>query len=313
MAKDGLTQPYVLVIGAAGIDSKGRANVPLTLRSSTPGTVRVSVGGTARNVAENLARLGVETVLLSAIGAGGNSRRILNNAAEVDINTDYLIISEKHHTSAYLAILDETGNLVMSVDDMEVLSLITPQIINWRRSLIKNAEMVVLDSNLSQAAITSLFKAAKRYNVQVCADPASKTLATKLKPHLSDVYMITPNVPEAEVLSDQTIDNENEAITAARTLVNAGVKIVIITLAEVGVVYASASDSGRVPAVSADIVDFTGASDALTAAVVFGLLNDIPLDESVRLGASAAALTLACSDTVCPDLSLDLLYDQLLI
>ena len=125
--------------------------------------------------------------------------------------------------------------------------------------------------------------------------------------------MITPNVPEAEVLSGRSIGDENEAITAARDLVNAGVKIVIITLAEAGVVYASASDSGRVPAVSTEIVDFTGASDALTAAVVFGLLNDISLDESVRLGASAAALTLACSDTVCTKLSLDLLYDQVLI
>jgi pseudouridine kinase len=307
------TQPYVLVIGAAGIDSKGRARVPLTLGSSTPGAVRVSVGGTARNVAENLARLGVNPVLLSAIGAGGTGRRILNNAEQVGINTDYLIVLEEHHTSAYLAILNETGNLVMSVDDMEILSCLTPQVINRRRSLIKNAEMVVMDSNLSQATITSLFKAANRYKVRVCADPASTTLAERLKPHLSDVYMITPNVPEAEVLSGRSIGDENEAITAARSLVNAGVKIVIITLAEAGVVYASASDSGRVPAVSTDIVDFTGASDALTAAVVFGLLNDIPLDESVRLGASAAALTLACSDTVCTELSLDLLYDQLLI
>jgi pseudouridine kinase len=271
------------------------------------------VGGTARNVADNLARLGVEAVLLSAIGCGGNGRRILNNADQVGINTDYVIISDEHHTSAYLAILDETGNLVMSVDDMEVLSCLTPQIINWRRSLIKNAEMVVIDSNLSQATIDSVFKAAQRYRVRVCADPASTTVATRLKPHLSEVYMVTPNVPEAEVLSDRSINDENEAITAARSLVNAGVKIVIITLAEAGVVYASPSDSGRVPAVAADIVDFTGASDALTATVVFGLLNDISLDESVRLGASAAALTLACSDTVCVDLSLDLLYDQLLI
>ncbi len=66
MAQQQPTQPYVLIIGAAGIDSKGRANVPLTLGTSTPGKVRISVGGTARNVADNLARLGVETLLLSA-------------------------------------------------------------------------------------------------------------------------------------------------------------------------------------------------------------------------------------------------------
>lgn len=313
MAEGGPTRPYVLVFGAAGIDSKGRARVPLTLGSSTPGAVRVSVGGTARNVADNLVRLGVEAILLSAVGRDGSGRRVLNSAAEIGINTDYLIVSDEHHTAAYLAILDERGNLVMSVDDMEVLSCITPQIINRRRSLIKNAEIVVLDSNLSQAAIDSLFKVANRYKVRVCADPASTTLATKLKPHLREIYMITPNVPEAEVLSGHSISDENQAITAARTLVNAGVGIAIITLAEAGVVYASARASGHVPALAVDVLDSTGASDALTATVVFGLLNNIPLDESVRLGASAAALTLACSDTVCEDLSLDLLYDRLLI
>ncbi len=313
MADNGPLVPYVLVIGAAGIDSKGRAGVPLTLGSSTPGSVRVSVGGTARNVADNLARLGIDTILISAIGAGSNGRRILTNAQEVGINTDHVIVSAKHHTSAYLAVMNDTGNLVVSIDDMEVLSCLTPQIINYRRGLIKEAEMVVIDSNLPERTIHSIFKMAKQYQTPVCADPASTTVATRLKPYLRDVYMITPNIPEAEVLAGRSIKDEQEAIDAARALVNAGVKIVIITLAEAGVVYASTSDSGRIPAVTTDIVDFTGASDALTAAVVFGLLNDIPLDESVRLGASAAALTLACSDTVCVDLSLDLLYDQLLI
>lgn len=313
MAEQKSAQPYVLVIGAAGIDSKGRANAPLTLNTSTPGTVRVSVGGTARNVADNLARLGIEVVLLSAIGAGGSGRRILTNAAEVGINTDYLIISEDYHTAAYLAILDDKGNLVMSVDDMEILECITPQIINRRRRLIRDAEMVVMDSNLSEASIDSLFKVAKRYNVRVCADPTSTTLVPRLKPYLTDIYMITPNVAEAEVLSGKSIKNRDDALAAARKLVNRGVELVIITLAEAGVVYATASESGHVPAVATELVDSTGASDALTATVVFGILNDIPLDEAVRLGASAAALTLECTDSVCQDLSLDLLYDQLLI
>ena len=125
--------------------------------------------------------------------------------------------------------------------------------------------------------------------------------------------MITPNIAEAEVLAQGTITNEDDAIAAARRLVNAGVEIALITLAENGVVYATANSSGHVPALSTEVVDPTGASDALTATVVFGLLNDIPIDESVRLGVSAAALTLASSDTVFEKLSLDLLYDSLII
>ena len=182
MADNGLTFPYVLVIGAAGIDTKGRAGTALTLGSSTPGVVRVSVGGTARNVADNLARLGIDTILISAIGTGGNGRRILQNAERVGINTDYVIVSDQHHTSAYLAVLDETGSLVMSVDDMEILACVTPQIINYRRGLIREAEMVVIDSNLPKSTIRSIFKAAKRYNTPVCADPASTAVAPRRAP-----------------------------------------------------------------------------------------------------------------------------------
>jgi pseudouridine kinase len=307
------TQPYVLVVGAAGIDSKGKAKAPFTLGTSTPGTVRVSVGGTARNIADNLARLGVETLLLAAVGAGGSGRRILANATEVGINTEYLIVSGEHHTSAYIALLDEKGNLVMSVDDMEILSIITPQIINRRRNLIKNAAMVVFDSNLPEATIAALVKVANRYGVRLCADPTSNSLASRLKPYLPDLFMVVPNVFEAEILSGKSIKDENGAIAAARALVNAGVKVVIITLAEAGVVYATANASGHIPALALEIADPSGAGDALTGAVVFGLLNNIPLDEAVRLGATAAALTLACGDTVCTDLSLELLYDNLMI
>jgi pseudouridine kinase len=313
MAEQIPENPYVVVIGAAGIDSKGRAARPLTNHTSTPGTVRVTVGGVARNVADNLARLGIEAVLLSAIGNDGSGRRICNNAVDAGINIDYLITSPNHHTAAYLVILDETGNQVMSVDDMGIMECITPSQINQRRELIQNASMIVLDSNLSQETIASIFKIANRYKIPVCADPTSASLTRKLIPHLTTIAMITPNVTEAETLTRLSINNEDEALIAARKLVNMGVKIAIITLAEMGVVYATANASGHIPAVSTQLVDATGASDALTATVVFGLLNNIPLDEAVRLGAGAAALTLDCTDTVRQDLSLDLLYDQLLI
>jgi pseudouridine kinase len=94
-------------------------------------------------------------------------------------------------------------------------------------------------------------------------------------------------------------------------LVSEGVEIAIITMAEFGLGYATASGSGHVPAIKTEVTDPTGAGDALTAAVMFGLLNEIPIDESVMLGLSAASLTLRTPGTVAPKLSLELLYDQL--
>jgi pseudouridine kinase len=42
------------------------------------------------------------------------------------------------------------------------------------------------------------------------------------------------------------------------------------------------------------------------------VLNEIPLDEAVQLGVSAASLTLRSRHTVVPDLTLEMLYDEIM-
>ena len=59
----------ILVIGAMGLDAKGRVTSPMDLGGSVPGVIRCSPGGVARNIAENLARMGLEVTLISAVGA----------------------------------------------------------------------------------------------------------------------------------------------------------------------------------------------------------------------------------------------------
>jgi pseudouridine kinase len=88
-------------------------------------------------------------------------------------------------------------------------------------------------------------------------------------------------------------------------------QVVIISLGNEGVVYASREANGYVSAIRCEVTDPTGAADALTAAVIYGLLQPFPLDEAVWLGVSAAALTRQTAETVRGDLSLDLLYQKL--
>lgn len=305
---------HLLIIGAASIDTKGRADQTIQAGTSTPGSIRVSVGGVGRNIAENLARLGEPVVLLSAVGDDGSGRRILQQAAECDIDTSHMIVDSEHHTAAYLAVLDDTGNAVMSIDDMGInRRLITPDFVYRRRSLFRDARMIVVDANLSTATLKTIFRMARRYGVPICADPTTASLAPRLCPHLPDLTLVTPNAAETEALCESPITDRESGLIAAHKLISLGVRIAIVTLGATGLIYATSQESGHVPAVECEIVDFTGAGDALTAAVIFGLLNDFPIDEAVRLGARAAALTLESRETVCPTLSLERLYDQLAI
>lgn len=303
----------VVVVGAAAMDTKGHALEPLQPGTSIAGYVRVSVGGVGRNIAENLARLGVQTTLLSAVGNDEAGHHLLNQARSSGLNVEHVLISPMHTTAAYLAVLDNQGNLSVSVADMNIMQAVTPRYLYARRRLLRQASLVVVDANLSPKALDSLFRQTRQFGIPVCADPASTSLAPRLCPHLQDLYIITPNALEAEALCGESVHDRDEAIVAAKCLVSLGVKIAIITLADQGLVYATPSESGHIPAIECEIKDLTGAGDALTAAVIFGLLNDFPVDEAVRLGVSAAALTLQCRETVCPELSLEILYDKLII
>ncbi|MBN1200469.1 MAG: carbohydrate kinase family protein [Anaerolineae bacterium] len=305
----------VLVIGAAGIDITGRPRATLQMGTANPGVVRNSVGGVARNIAENLARLEVPTILLSAVGQDNPGEYVIKHTAAAGVDTSHMLQLPDIHTGSYVAVLTKDGQLVVSVSEYDIVTSISPAYLWRNRSLFAQARMIVLDANLSVKALDTVFRLSRRYHVPVCADPTADTLTHKLTPHLPDLYVVAPNAAEAAALcgTDSPPATSEHAIEIAQCLVNHGVKIAIVTLAEHGLAYASGYSAGHIPALRTQVVDATGVGDALTAAVIFGLLNEMPLDEAVRLGISAASLTLRTRETVVPDLSLDRLYDELVV
>lgn len=305
----------VLVIGAAGMDIVGRTFTTPQEGVSTPAEVRPSFGGVARNVAENLARLGQPTQLISAVGKDYFGQQLLQYTASAGVDVSACIQTDSHTTPAYLAVLQRNGKLQFALDDMRALTALTPQYIRDRAQLFKEACLVFIDCNLSLPTIRTIFHQARLARVPICADATSNLLAPKLLPYLSHLTLVTANVHEATTLTEEQfkVIDPQTASQAARHLVNHGTEIAVIALAEFGVCYTTSETNGHIPAIRTAILVPTGAGDALTATIIFGLLNNIPIDDAVRLGVSAASLTLRHPGTVYTELSLEKLYDNLLI
>jgi len=305
----------VLVIGGAGIDVVGRVRDDLQMGISNPAHIRFSFGGVARNVAENLARLGQPVVLIAAIGTDQAGDQLLQWTTQAGVDTSAVLRTEAFPTGIYLGVVNPAGRLQLALDDMNATNALTPAHIKAKAELFRNASLVFIDANLPRDTLRTVLSLARKARLPVCADPTSSILADRLKPYLRHLWMITPNGVEAGILCEQNFESSQRqrAMEAAKCLVSQGSTIALITLAEFGVVYASSETSGYIPAIRTKIVDPTGAGDALTAAVIFGLLNKVPLDDAVRLGVTAASLTLRQRGTVIPDLSQELLYDQLVI
>ncbi len=303
----------VLVIGSAGIDVVGRLENDLHMDTSNPSRISSSFGGVARNVAENLARLGQDVTFISAVGTDLAGDQLVEQLSNAGVDVGSVVRNKESPTGTYLAVVNPNGKLHVALDDMRAIAALTPEYLQSNRDLFKQASLVFLDANLSPEALRTAIALARRSRIPICADPTSTSLAGRLRPYLSKLFLITPNNIEAGILCDRNVeaDKRRQARDAVKCLVSKGVKIAIITLAQFGVYYASSETSGYLPSIRTDIVDPTGAGDALSAAVIFALLNDIPLDDAIRLGVSAASLTLRHRGSVLPDLSLEKLYDQL--
>ena len=305
----------VLVLGAAGVDVIGRLESDLKPASSTPARIRRSYGGVARNVAENLARLGHSVRLISVVGEDDSGDNMLEHAAEAGVDVSAVLRTPDYPTGYYMGVVNESGALRFAVDDMRLMDEITSKFLKEREELFKSSSMVFVDANLPKKTLRTAISLARRAKIPICADPTSSSLAERLTSFLPRFFLVTPNCKEASVLTGLSFEaSERQAATeAARALVNQGVKVALVALAEFGVVYATSETTGYIPAIRTPISAPTGAGDAMTAAVLFALLNDIELDDAIRLGVSAASLTLRHPGSVYPDLSLEGLYNQLLV
>jgi pseudouridine kinase len=303
--------PQVVVVGAACLDVKGRLAGDMVAGTSNPGLVRISVGGHARNVAENLARLGVPTALLTAVCQDDFGRTIIRQTERAGVNTDHVLVTCENHSAAYIALLNPHGHLLVGIDDTAATIALTPDYITNHADLLRGARMVMADANLPIDSAEALLSICREANIPVALDPVAYAPAQRYRDIVGAFALVTPNVVEAQALTRMPISNVDQGILAAKYLIMCGVRVALITMADQGLVYATPELSGHVPAIPIEVVDATGASDALTATVIYALLHDIPIDEAVRLGASAAALTLGSTETVRQDLNLESLYAQL--
>jgi pseudouridine kinase len=249
------------------------------------------------------------------VGQDASGDEILEHTTRAGVDVSAVLRSKEYPTGYYMGMVDKNGMLQYAVDDMRLLKEVTTGYLKEKESLFKSASMVFVDANLPVKTLRTANSLAKRAKIPICADTASFTLAKRLIKFLPRYFLVTANSQEAGILTGLSFESSDRdaAMEAARNLVNQGVRIALVTLAEYGVVYATSETTGHIPAIRTPISDPTGAGDAMTAAVLYALLNEIELDDAIRLGVSAASLTLRHPGSVYPDLSLEALYDQLLI
>lgn len=299
----------IAVIGSANMDIGGYPEGPLATGDSNPGRVRLSVGGVGCNIARNLALLGARVRFLTALGGDLYAQGIAQMLEGLGIDLSLCLRLADEHTSTYLFIADERGDMSVAVNDMAIYRHQTPAYFERMLPELNRCRAVLLDANLSEEALSFL---AQHIRVPLFADAVSAAKAPRLRAILGRLTAFKPNRIEAELLSGVRITDMNSAREAAMRLLDTGLERVFITLGPDGVFAAERRNECRLPSLAPRLKNATGAGDAFTAAIVWAWLRGLGLEESCLAGSAAAAIAAEAEETVNPALNEQALQQRIL-
>lgn len=295
--------PFVAVIGGANIDIHGRSLNALRSNDSNPGFVHTSAGGVARNVAENLARLGVDARLITAIGRDHHGQILTRMSREAGIDMQYVHEFASAPTSTYLSVLDDNGEMQVAIADMSIMDELRAERLKSQQAMLQQAALMILDTNLHDDALSWLCGSFSKTAIFV--DTVSTSKALRIKPHLSSIHTLKTSATEAEALTGRNARTPKQLFGLADRLRDQGVKRVFITRGDKGVLYSTGETNDVAAARSNSKIHSTaGAGDAFLAGLAYAWIEEMPLDKSVKYALAAADITLSHASTNSPALTL---------
>ncbi len=286
---------WVVVVGGTNMDVVARTSAPLVPATSNPGHTRISPGGVGRNIAACLGLLGAPVRLVSAVGddAFGDEALRVTAACGADVSAVRRVPGGA--TGTYTALLDSRGELVAAVSDMAITDDLELETLH-----LDDAALVVVDGNLARDQVAKVRAAAASAGVPVAFEPVSVAKASRLHDEVQDFFLVTPNSDEIGAL----VGRRDDPWTAVFDLYDRGVEHVWMREGARGSYLCRPGVRPvHLPAVPVDVVDVTGAGDAMLAGWIAAWLRGADPVEAARDGHRAAAATIASPHTVRPDLA----------
>jgi ribokinase len=242
-----------------------------------------SPGGSSANTIYGLAKLGIKTGFLGAVGSDSEGAQILSQMHDIGIDTSKISIIPQTTTSKVYVFIDKDGERAMySLPGTCNTNQFNKKDIDW----LKTGKYIVISAIPGEDKFQQIQDIVTQIHndTRIVFMPGALYTSlgySKLQDIIKKTYLLILNRIETRTLIDQ------EYKTGAKWLVENGCNNVIATLGDKGCLVCNTEKQTIIstPELSPDkIVDSTGAGDAFAAGLVFGLLNELTLQNAVLLG-----------------------------
>ena len=283
----------VTVIGPAIVDilAGGVTKQIFDHKSNALSDIRMSFGGNALNEAVTLARLGVETELISKVGSDDAGKRVVDFLKDNLVHTDKIKTEDGLSTAINIVMVDTDGErFFLTNPNSNLRKLSFDDIKSWCDTMADIVCFPCLFTSplLDLPTMEEMFRLIKQTDKTVVLDmTTAKNDETidDMKGMLSYVDYFLPNEEELKSISGGLSTDE-----AAKKILSYGVKAVVVKRGGKETLLYTAEGCEKVKTFATDkVIDTTGAGDTFGAGFIYGLTNNMSINDCVAFGNAVAS------------------------
>jgi len=255
----------------------------------------IRIGGAA-NVADNLAMLGANPILISIIGDDENGQRLIKRANELGLQTDELVIDTKRPTTVKTRIIARNQQIcrIDREDFSNIDDEVHEAVFEKFRSVLSSLDGVIISDYgkglITPRLVADLVDNCCNYNLFISVDPKESHWE-----YYTGVNLIKPNNHEAERATNISTSTEAGLEQAGWKLLDkTGAESAIITTGERGMsLFERGKSVKHFSTMAREVYDVTGAGDTVIAVASSAVIAGASLEEAVIIANHAAGVVVA--------------------
>lgn len=293
----------IAVIGSSFVDIKGLPLAPYIPAGRNMGRVETVHGGVCRNVAEDIANMGLHPSFISLVDESGTGQDVIDRLKNAGCDVSH-VKKCPQGMGTWLAVFDNSGDVVASISSRPDLMPLMRVLEEEGDAIFSRSDSVVIEIDMDEAMVLKVIALARKWNIQVYAVVSNMSIALERRKLMSEMGCVVCNLQEAGILFSESMTHlladevDNILVDRIRAV---GLQRMVVTMGGDGSVWAEADGRhGMVPALSVDVKDTTGAGDSFFAGIAAGLTYGKTLAQACVIGTRLAAAVITTTENVCP-------------
>jgi ribokinase len=249
----------------------------------------IGCGGKGANQAVAAAKMGAKVMMVTKVGDDLFADNTINNFEKYGIDTEFT--NKVAGTSSGVAPIfvdPESKNRILIIKGAN--QHLTPADVDQAAEKLKQCSLIVLQLEVPLETVYRAVEFGNEHGIPVILNPAPASKELDFN-YVCKCDFFIPNESELEILTGMPVETEEQIKVAASTLIEKGVKDVIVTMGSRGVMWVTKGEVHIVDSYKVNAIDTTGAGDAFIGCFAHYFVQTRDVLQSIKMATAFAALS----------------------